>query len=35
MGVGGPTKSSFKKTAAGDEYPSKIDTAMAGFTFAT
>lgn len=35
MGVGGPNNSSFKNTAANDEYPSKIDTAMAGLTFAT
>jgi hypothetical protein len=35
MGVGGPNNSSFKNTAAGDEYPSKIDAALAGLTFAT
>jgi hypothetical protein len=35
MGVGAPNNSSFKNTAAGDENPSKVDTVMAGLTFAT
>ncbi len=36
MGVGAPNNFTLKNTAPGDDYyPSKIDTAMGGVTFAT